>query len=155
MIPRFGSAPVIGRRYRLRPGAYAVLLRGRQVLLTHQTGPEPEYQLPGGGIDAGESAVAALHREVREETGWRIGEARLLGYFRRFCYMPERGFHAEKICSVWLARPVLRLGPPTEPGHSAHWADISAVADMLSDPGARALVRRLSRLHPGVSRATG
>ena len=34
---------------------------------------------PGGGIDAGESEVAAAVREVAEETGLRITEADLLG----------------------------------------------------------------------------
>ncbi len=34
---------------------------------------------PGGGIEFGESAVAALHREFREELGATIDEARLLG----------------------------------------------------------------------------
>lgn len=83
MIPCFGPPP--GRRnYRLRPGAYAVLIRGDQALLTFQHAPEPEYQLPGGGIDPGESPLAALHREVREETGWTIGQPRWLGAYRRF-----------------------------------------------------------------------
>lgn len=52
MIRRFGPPP--GRHpYRLRPGAYAVLIRDGQALLTFQHQPEPEFQLPGGGIDPG------------------------------------------------------------------------------------------------------
>ncbi|MDP5308329.1 NUDIX hydrolase [Paracoccus spongiarum] len=146
MIPRFGPAPRPGQSYRLRPGAYAVLLRGGQVLLTHQDGPEPEYQLPGGGIDAGEGAVAALHREVREETGYRIGALRGLGAYRRFCFMPEYDLMAEKLCGVWLGRPIRRDGPPTEPGHRAVWMAPAAALACLADPGARFWMARALRL---------
>lgn len=136
MIPRFGAPPG-PVRYRRRPGAYALLIREGRALVTFQASPEPEFQLPGGGIDPGESALAALHREVREETGWSIADARQIGVYRRFCYMPEYEFWAEKICSVWLARPVLRLGPPTEPGHDAHWVGLNALTALLADPGSR------------------
>ncbi|WP_347268021.1 NUDIX hydrolase [Paracoccus sp. (in: a-proteobacteria)] len=140
MIPRFGPPP--GRRaYRLRPGAYALLIRDGAALLTLQLRPEREFQLPGGGIDEGESPLAALHREVREETGWSIGAARRLGAYRRFCYLPEYGFWAEKLCTVWLARPLLRLGSPREPGHEAHWRPLAQIEPLLPDPGSRAFVR--------------
>jgi len=125
MIPRVGEPVRAGQRYRRRPGAYAVLLRGDSVLLTHQQAPEPEFQLPGGGIDPGEHPVGALHREVLEETGWRIMLQRRLGAFRRFTYMPEYDLWAEKLCTIYLGRPVLRLGPPSEAGHTAHWVPLS------------------------------
>lgn len=144
MIPRFGPPP--GRRaYRLRPGAYALLIRDGSALLTFQQAPEPEFQLPGGGIDPGESALAALHREVREETGWTIGSARRLGAYRRFCYMPDYEFWAEKLCSVWIARPIARLGLPVEPGHEPHWLPLPRVEALLPDPGSRAFVRAALR----------
>lgn len=142
MIPRFGTPPLPGQPYRRRPGAYAVLLREGLVLLTHQQQPEPEFQLPGGGIDPGEGPQAALHREVREETGWRIAAPRLVGAYRRFCFMPEYDLMAEKRCSVWLARPVLRLGPPTEPGHSAHWFSPDEALRHLVDAGSRVMLRK-------------
>ncbi|UXU75348.1 MULTISPECIES: NUDIX domain-containing protein [unclassified Paracoccus (in: a-proteobacteria)] len=139
MIRRYGPPPQ-RQRYRLRPGVYGLLLRGGRALLTLQHQPQPEYQLPGGGIDSGESQLVALHREVAEETGWTLGNARHLGTYRRFCFMPEYGLWAEKLCHVWLARPILRRGPPMEPHHSAHWVALGDVADLLADPGARALV---------------
>ena len=89
MIPRFGEPPRADVRYRMRPGAYAVLLRKGRMLITYQEDPDDEFQLPGGGIDPGEDPIPALHREVLEETGWRIGSARRMGAFRRFTYMPE------------------------------------------------------------------
>jgi len=137
MIRRFDTAPVPSRRYTRRPGVYAVLWRDGEVLLTHQADPWPEFQLPGGGIDPGEQPLPALHREVREETGWTMQVARRLGAFRRFTYMPEYDLWAEKICVVYLARPVLQIGPPTEAGHQAIWAEPAAAARMLANPGDR------------------
>ena len=100
MIRRFGENVVNGQRYKLRPGAYAVLHRGRSVLLTYQAEPEHEFQLPGGGIDPGEQIVPALHREILEETGWRVTNLRRVGAFRRFVYMPDYDMWAEKVCQV-------------------------------------------------------
>lgn len=142
MIARLGEPVRRGVRYRLRTGVYALLPRDGSVLLTHQAEPVPEFQLPGGGIDPGESPVAALHREVFEETGWRIAAPRRLGAFRRFTYMPEYDLWAEKLCHVYVARPVLAHGAPTEPGHGAYWVEASVAAQALGNPGDRAFAAR-------------
>ena len=134
-----------GQRYRRRPGVYAVLLRGNSILTTFQQAPVPEFQLPGGGIDAGEQPVAALHREVIEETGWKIGLIRRIGAFRRFTYMPEYDLWAEKLCTVYLARPVLCLGPPSEAGHTAVWLPVDDAVARLGNPGDRAMLAALTR----------
>lgn len=121
MIRRFGTSPKSGQTYRTRAGAYAILPLGDELLLTFQAGEFDEFQLPGGGIDAGESPIAALHREVFEETGWKIASPRRIGAFRRFTYMPDYDLWAEKICTLYVARPVVQLGAPSEPDHSAVW----------------------------------
>jgi len=144
MIRRYGEPLKPGQRYRRRPGVYAVLLRGDSVLTTFQQAPVPEFQLPGGGIDAGEQPVAALHREVIEETGWKIDVIRRIGAFRRFTYMPEYDFWAEKLCAVYLARPVLRLGPPSEAGHTAVWLPVNEAVARLGNPGDRAMLASLT-----------
>lgn len=135
----------LDRRYRRRPGAYAVLIRNGEVLLTHQAQPEPEVQLPGGGIDAGESPLRALRREVFEETGWSIATPRRVGAYRRFAYMPEYDLWAEKVCLIYVARPVLQLGPPTEAGHSAIWAPLDQAAGLLASAGDRHMMARIAR----------
>lgn len=140
MIRRYGEAVKAGQRYRRRAGVYAVLLDGADLLATHQAEPVPEFQLPGGGIDPGEHPIAALHREVMEETGWVIGQLRYLGTFRRFTHMPEYDMWAEKVCRVFSARPVRRLGPPTEPGHHAVWLPAVDALTMLGNPGDRAML---------------
>lgn len=145
MIRRYGEPVKPGQRYRRRPGVYAVLLRGDSILTTFQQAPVPEFQLPGGGIDAGEHPVAALHREVIEETGWKIDVVRRIGAFRRFAYMPEYDLWAEKLCAVYLARPILRLGPPSEAGHTAVWLPVDEAVARLGNPGDRAMVATLTR----------
>ncbi len=146
MIPRYGDPRIPGQFYRQRTGAYAVLWRNGEVLLTHQAEPLPEYQLPGGGVDPGESPLAALHREVFEETGWRIGAVRRLGAFRRFTYMPEYDLWAEKLCLIYLARPVRRLGAPSEPGHSAHWLTPEQALALLGNEGDASFLWRAAKM---------
>ena len=143
MIRRFGEPVDNARRYRLRPGVYAILPRGNDLLLTWQADPTPEIQLPGGGIDRGEHPVRALHREVAEETGWHIAQPRRLGAYRRFTYMPEYDLWAEKLCHVWLATPTRAIGPPSEPGHLALWAPIRQALDLIDNAGERDFIARL------------
>jgi 8-oxo-dGTP pyrophosphatase MutT (NUDIX family) len=66
---------------RQRVAAYAVLVRGDQVLLTRmssRTRIEGRWTLPGGGIDHGEDPRDALRREVFEETGLRVEPGRVI-----------------------------------------------------------------------------
>jgi len=138
------DAPVDpARRYRERPGVYAVIREGNDVLVTEQTAPQREFQLPGGGIDPGEGVLRALHRECYEETGWRIAVIRRLGAWQRYAFMPEYDIWAHKVCQVYLARPVRRLGPPTEPGHRAIWMPIPTALALLTAAGDRAFLARL------------
>ena len=146
LIRRFGKPPVQGVKYDVRHGSYAILPKTGHLLLTFQKYPEPELQLPGGGIDPGESPLGALHREVYEETGWRIGNPRRLGAFRRFAFMPEYDLWAEKICAVYVATPVRGLGQPPEKDHSAIWVKPEVAAKTLANPGDAHFVRKLFRL---------
>ena len=145
MIPRVGEPVERNRRYRIRPGAYAILVRNGQVLLTHQQEPRPEFQLPGGGIDPGEATVPALHREILEETGWRAGRLTRLGAFRRFTFMPEYDLWAEKICHIYLGRPSLQMGKPLEVGHSAVWTSPELAVEMVGNDGDRLFLKNLFR----------
>lgn len=142
MIRRFGEPPCHDQTYVRRLGAYAILPLNGALLLTHQSSPWPEFQLPGGGIDPGESPVMALHREVAEETGWKIAAPRRIGAFRRFAYMPEYDLFAEKMCLVYVARPVRQLHAPTEAGHTAVWKPAAVAARMLGNAGDRHFVAR-------------
>lgn len=143
---RYGESVKRGQTYRPRPGVYAVILRGSSLLATHQQSPVPEFQLPGGGIDPGEHPIPALHREVFEETGWRIAITCKMGAFRRFTYMPEYDKWAEKICTIYLARPVIKLAPPSEPGHTAVWLPAQDGLSLLGNDGDKSFLAKALNL---------
>ncbi len=142
---RFGDPVRPDRSYRTRPGAYGVIRDGGRVLITEQAAPVPELQLPGGGIDPGEGAIRALHRECLEETGWRVRVIHRLGAFQRYAYMPEYDLWARKVCHVYLCRPVRRLGAPAEPGHRALWLSLDAAIRRVANDGDRAFLRAVAR----------
>jgi 8-oxo-dGTP diphosphatase len=142
MIRRVGLPPQQGKTYHIRAGAYAILPIGRRFLLTAQIGNEIDIQLPGGGIDPGESPLQALHREVIEETGWKIATPRRMGAFRRFVFMPEYDLWAEKLCHIYLAHPVRQLSPPTEPLHQTMILDAQDAVQNLGNDGDRLFLQR-------------
>tara|TARA_B100001093_G_scaffold326108_1_gene311098 strand:- start:168 stop:614 length:447 start_codon:yes stop_codon:yes gene_type:complete len=141
-MKRFGESVRGNIKYVPRPGVYAILPINGHLLLTHQMAPVSEFQLPGGGIDPGENPIAALHREVMEETGWKIARPRRLGAFRRFVFMPEYDLWAEKVCTVFLAHPVIRLSDPTEKGHSDHLLPLAFANALIVNPGDSSFVSR-------------
>lgn len=69
---------------RTRVSAYAVAVDGRERILLARLSQESAvfepglWHLPGGGVDPGEQPVEALARELREETGLELRDARLL-----------------------------------------------------------------------------
>ena len=137
MIRRVGEAPKEGQTYKLRAGAYAILPLKRRFLLTASMTEPIEFQLPGGGIDPGESPLQALYREVCEEIGWSIGQPRRLGAFRRFVFMPDYDMWAEKLCHIYVARPVRQIHPPTEPNHETLVLDADDAIASLGNEGDR------------------
>ena len=140
MIRRFGQPPLPNQRYTLRAGAYAILPLQTRILLTAQIGEVLDIQLPGGGIDPGESPTQALYREVMEETGWRISKPKRLGAFRRFVFMPEYDLWAEKICHIYVAKPTRQICEPLEPSHFTTIMEPSEAAFSVGNEGDRNFV---------------
>lgn len=64
-----------------RVAAYAVVVADERLLLTQlapRTGAPGRWNLPGGGVEPGESPVDAVVREVAEETGQEVDTVRLV-----------------------------------------------------------------------------
>jgi 8-oxo-dGTP pyrophosphatase MutT (NUDIX family) len=58
-----------------RPAAYAVVMMNGKLLVSARSGG---YDLPGGGIELGETPEAAVVRETKEETGITVNHPRLI-----------------------------------------------------------------------------
>lgn len=89
--------------WRKRQAEVVLLLRrpdGRLVLQTKHSYLPGAYRIPTGGIRPGEPLLAALDRELREETGQRGRVARFLGVL---CYrFRRRGRWEERESYVFL-----------------------------------------------------
>lgn len=78
-----------------RVGAYAVIIRDGNILLSHWNDHGySSWTLPGGGLELREDAPAAVVREVREETGYSVAAEELLGVDSIFIE-PEHRFPGE------------------------------------------------------------
>jgi len=62
-------------------GAFAIIFDAeRRVLLSHRRDIDA-WNLPGGGVETGETPVEAVMREVTEETGLEVAVDRLVGVY--------------------------------------------------------------------------
>lgn len=68
-----------------------------------------EYEIPGGGIEAGESSAVVAEREMLEETGYKVERLEYLG-----SYYPSPGSSNEK-CYLFLAYCIKESEPKKEP----------------------------------------
>lgn len=80
--------------YDTRLAAYAVIVDGqpgaeRVLLALWNEADEPKWTLPGGGVDLRESVEDGVVREVREESGYDVELAGLLGV-HSYVVPPER-----------------------------------------------------------------
>lgn len=84
------------------PGTEAVIVDGEGRVLLGRRAFEPHvgrWDLPGGFLHEGEDPLAALHREVHEETGLTVEPDGLLGMWNE-PYQDGRTV----LCLTWFAR---------------------------------------------------
>ena len=94
-------------------GAFALLLDDDGgVLCVRQNYPPHEWTLPGGRVEPNESPLAALHREIMEETGCRIAIERHVGTYARI--------DADDLVLLFVARILERTA----------WAPNGEIADL-------------------------
>ena len=75
--------------------------RGRVLLIRRRNPPfEGRYALPGGFVDIGETVEDACRRELKEETGLKVGALRLIGVYSE----PERDPRGHTCSIAFLAR---------------------------------------------------
>jgi 8-oxo-dGTP pyrophosphatase MutT (NUDIX family) len=84
---RLPSAPAVPTPTSIRPGVAAVLQDARGRLLLHRRRVGGGWAPPSGAVEPGESVVAALHREVLEETALTVTVERIVGVYSDPAYM--------------------------------------------------------------------
>ncbi len=65
-----------------RVAVSALIFQGKRVLLSHRSDID-WWNLPGGGVEAGETVDEAVCREVREETGLEVEVESLVGVYSK------------------------------------------------------------------------
>lgn len=76
-----GATTYGGPANSIRPGASAVIFDARGYVLLQQRSDNGLWGLPGGTMEVGERADAAVVREVWEETGLHAEPVRLIGVY--------------------------------------------------------------------------
>lgn len=158
-LPRLGmDAAALG----LKPAAVAItlveadasaaaafLLTERAATLRSHSG---QWALPGGRCDAGETAVAAVLRELEEEVGVRLGEQAALGLLDDY---PTRSGYLVTPVVLWAGADV-RLRPNPDEVAAVHRIALAEIAredavDFVSIPESDRHVVRVhiegSRVH--------
>jgi 8-oxo-dGTP diphosphatase len=110
--------------FRTRPCAYAVVIDGGELLCVEVRG---RFHLPGGGIDAGEDAKAAIVREIFEETGYRGVTGEEIGRANQFYSITTKGDSLNKVATFYRAN-VDRSGGGVgqEADHIVRWVSTDA-----------------------------
>ena len=123
------------------PAAGAVIVRGPRVLLVRRARAPYAgmWDLPGGFLEADETAEAAVTRELREELGVTATSLRFIGS------APDRyGPRGVPVLSL-IFRATIAPGPitPADDVSAAEWFARDAVPwRRIAFPGLRALIRR-------------
>lgn len=125
-----------------RVGSYVIVIEDDRILLVRWVeGPVPEWTLPGGGMEFGETAEACAVREALEETGLDVEIDRLLGVHDRYIPVEQRLRTAD--LPLHLHKVVYQghvtggeLTTTSDPGiDRAAWIDLADVPELVREQG--------------------
>lgn len=126
--------------------ACVIQQNGRFLLVEEaRGGPTTVFNQPAGHIEVGESPVTALHREVLEETAWRVT---LTGYLGLYVFHTRDGatFHSHS----FIATPDIQLSTPLDSDITAtHWLTLEEI-QALNDAQRLHSPLVLKRIHDAI-----
>jgi 8-oxo-dGTP diphosphatase len=133
-VPVFGDVPSHGRAIR-RDSAYTIIRDGAGNVAVVRT-PKGVF-LPGGGVDADEPPIDAVHREVREECGLgiRIGDWQTRAI--EFVHSPTERTTFEKRSIFFEARITTSHEDAIELDHALDWLPAQTALAALTPPSHR------------------
>jgi 8-oxo-dGTP diphosphatase len=132
-VPQFGTAEP-GRDYPDRPAAFAVVERAGRIAVVQVDGRDGRQRLdlPGGGIDPGETPAQAAAREIGEEAGLkvRMGEP----FLKADHYFVNDEGRSNNTRGVFLVATFDADAPElkVEDDHSLEWMDPIEALKVLS-----------------------
>lgn len=132
-VRQFGE-PRPGVECRVREGAYVIVVDRDRILVIDDG---RRFFLPGGGFEAGEDALAALRREVREETGHVLTEATPFQRARQWVFDEPTGEAVNKDCHFFLGELGDRAAQPLSTDGVARWAPQAAALDLMAEEASR------------------
>tara|TARA_R110002012_G_scaffold28914_7_gene90087 strand:- start:1045 stop:1485 length:441 start_codon:yes stop_codon:yes gene_type:complete len=105
--------------------AACVIKRDDRYLMVEEQrgGPHTVFNQPAGHVEPGEGPVAAILREVKEETAWRVS---LTGYLGLYVFHTEAGqtFHSHGFIGEPLDQLDLALDPDIM---ATHWLTLEQI----------------------------
>lgn len=130
--PQFGTAES-GRVYADRPAAFGILERAGfiAVVRVDKPGYAPWIDLPGGAIDPGEDAAAAVVREYGEETGLRVAAGEVFAHANQFFVNTEDKAFNNRAAFLMLEGLGEDLSLKIEADHTLEWMAPTAAVCVL------------------------
>ncbi|MFI5286151.1 MAG: NUDIX domain-containing protein [Candidatus Dormibacteria bacterium] len=121
------------RAVRLRVGVL-VWREGEVLLVRHEKGGRSYWLVPGGGVDAGETMVAAATRELLEETGYAVEIGRLLLLCEAIDPKPGGRHIVNAVYAGTVRAGTLEVGADDKSLREAKWQPLQALAELEMYP---------------------
>lgn len=113
-----------GEEYKTREGVYALIQGDSGHIVLVGRVDSDLHELPGGGLEGGESHEEGLLRELREELGWSIKIGAYLGKGVQYTRMSPRGRFYKLEGHFYTAEKLREINGKIEEDHEERWLTI-------------------------------